>query len=1373
MRVRRRATKTFTAMCVVAALALIPAAAANHTPNPASVTIAGSLQSELGCSGDWQPDCASTHLAYDASDDVWQGTWTVPAGGYEYKAALNNSWDENYGLNAQPGGLNVPLNLASSSSVKFYYDHKSHWITDNKSSVIATVPGSFQSDLGCTGDWQPDCLRSWLQDPDGDGIYTFETTSIPAGSYEAKVAINESWDENYGQGGVPGGANIPFTVPVNGAKVVFRYDATSHVLTILAGHGHDNNVEWDGLRFDSRDTLYRTPEGAVPHKPVILRFRTFHDDVTGVKVRVYDLNANAQQFVSMTKVANGASCYQASLAGDSCDFWQATLSPNAPDVLWYRFVVTDGTATAYYADDTAALDGGLGRPTADPVDWSYALTSYAPSFTVPAWAKRAVIYQIFPDRFKNADSKNDPKTGDQRYDDPALFLSWGTKPEGFCRNYDTACPWRFDANPPSWSPNREAPRGRDYFGGDLRGVRQKLEYIHDAGFNTIYLNPIFWARSNHRYDTADYLQIDPYLGDMKEFKLVVQQAHGLGMHIILDGVFNHMSSDSPFFDRYHHWPQSGACESLASPWRDWFHFTPAPGPCAPGVNYDGWAGFDTIPVLNKSRPAVQDYFLTGQDSVAKHWLRAGANGWRLDVMGDSSFPPGYWQTFRQVVKQTDPDALIVGELWQKDSTLLRLLAGDAADTTMNYRLRDVVNGLFSPNSWDSKGFPDSGHALAPTAAAARLLSQQEDYAPGTYASLMNLIDSHDTARALWTFTPGAEDTPAKEQNAAALAEGKQRLRLASLMQYTLPGAPTVYYGDEVGVTGADDPDNRRTHPWRESGGAGDLALLAHYTALGQLRATLPPLLDGDFRILLADDADGVLAYGRRDGSRAALIVLNRSSSPQSVSIPVGGYLPDGTSLLPVFGGGSAAGVSGGQVPVSVPALGGRVVATGNIDLTPPGPPTGVQATAGSGTVEVSWSSVQGATAYNVYRSPVTGGGYVKANSGPVTDTSFTDSGLPNGSPLFYVVTAVDSAGNESTVSDEVSAVPHFSIGWANLQWPPTLTHTISTVNRTDNVYGQVWIDGVTNQPGQTPTLRAQLGWGPSASNPDGNSSWQWVDAVFNTDAGNNDEFVSSLLPDQVGSFDYAYRYTTTNGQTWVYADLDGIGNGYSPAQAGKLTVNSSSDTTSPATPSGLHVVSSGPGAIELGWQAVGGDPSLYGYEIRRSDSPGGPFVTLALTTGTDYVDAEVAQAETYYYVVRSVDMSFNRSPDTAAVSATAALREVTVTFNVTVPASTDGTGRSVYIAGTLSRLDPPGPDWDPGGVALTRIDATHWSITLQGLETTQLDYKYALGDWEHVEKDGSCGEIANRTVTLSYGSSGTQAVNDTVQNWRNVAPCGN
>ena len=228
---RGRTLVVLTVLAMLAALFVFPGVAA-ASPDPTSVTVVGSLQGELGCPGDWQPDCAATHLTYDGTDDVWQGVFAVPAGNWEYKAALNDSWDEHYGANATQNGANIPLNLGAPTDVKFYYDHRTHWVTDNQTSRIATAAGSFQSELGCAGDWDPGCLRSWLQDPDGDGIYVFSTTAISAGSYEFKVAINEGWDENYGAGGVQNGENILFSVPDVCAVVTFTFDSATNDVTV-------------------------------------------------------------------------------------------------------------------------------------------------------------------------------------------------------------------------------------------------------------------------------------------------------------------------------------------------------------------------------------------------------------------------------------------------------------------------------------------------------------------------------------------------------------------------------------------------------------------------------------------------------------------------------------------------------------------------------------------------------------------------------------------------------------------------------------------------------------------------------------------------------------------------------------------------------------------------------------------------------------------------------------------------------------------------------------------------------------------------------------------------------------------------------------
>src|SRR5215216_846203 len=786
------------------------------------------------------------------------------------------------------------------------------------------------------------------------------------------------------------------------------------------------------------------------------------------------------------------------------------------------------------------------------------------------------------------------------------------------------------------------------------------------------------------------------------------------MKIVLDGVFNHLSSDSPIFDRYHHYAAIGACEDPLSQYRDWFFFdnvTPGTGTCvsSAGISnaatYDGWFGFDSIPVINKSLPAVKAYFLTNSDSVSKHWLNAGASGWRLDVSGDPSFPAGYWEKFRDVVKDIDPDALIISELWQKDSTLLRMLRGDRLDTTMNYRLRDAVLGLLAPGAFDSKGFADSGRVILPSEFAARLESIREDYPDAAYYSLMNLLDSHDTERIRWTLTPGQETTSEKEQNTTNVEAGKRRQRLASLIQFTVPGAPTVFYGDEVGITGDDDPDDRRTYPWQDRGGTPDQTLFAHYQTLNTIRNENDVLVQGDFRILLADDNTGIVAYGRKTTNAAAVVIVNRGEQALSGPIPVTGYLPDGITLEQVYavgtGGPSSVTVADGAIGGSLGPKSAVILIASDVDFEPTSAPTGLQVVEeGDGTVSLAWNTVPDADGYNIYRSPLSGGGWVKVNETLLSAPDYSDSGLQNARTYYYVVTAVDGSGNESAYSNEVSAQPHLTINWANLQWPPTLTHTISVTDRTDNVYGQVFIENVTNQPGPTESLRAQLGFGPDGSNPDGNPDWTWVEAAFNADVGNNDEFVASLLPEAVGEYDYAYRYSTSDGHDWVYADLDGITNGYDPSQAGALTVLASDDTTAPATPTGLAVVAASPDGVQLIWDAVSGDPSLYGYEVLRSEIGGGLYEMVARVINNAYTDTAVVEGNTYYYVVRALDQSFNRSGNSEEVSATPQLRTVQLVFNVTVPDTTDATQRSVYIAGFLDRLDGNYPQWDPGGVAL-------------------------------------------------------------------------
>ncbi|TAJ98873.1 MAG: alpha-amylase [Chloroflexota bacterium] len=1343
-------------------------------PIPPSVNLAGDLESEAtaGACGDWDPSCAGSAFS-DQGNLVYRfDSAEIPAGGWKYKVGLGG-WTENYGANFQQGGPDIDLTLAAPTSVRFYYDHKTHYIADSVRNTIYTVPGSFNGEIGCGGDWSPDCLRTLMSDVDGDGVFTFTSSSIPAGDYFFKVATNESWSNpNYGVGG--GSADVPFSVPGAGYVVTVSFDTSTNVPTVMVSSTApklDNNVEWDGLRHDSRDTLYRTPGGAVPAgTPVILRFRTFHDDVTGVGVRLFSLRTGGAQVIAMTRVAADEACAQDGL-GFSCDYWQASVpAPIAaqPDNLWYRFVVTDGTDTDYYGDDTSALDGGLGTTTDDAVDMSWALMQYVPGFSSPEWASEAVIYQIFPDRFRNGRKDNDAHTGDIRYDDPVLRLGWDTLPEGYCRNYavpNSECPDRFRPG-----DGREQPAGRDYMGGDLKGVDQKLDYLASLGVTAIYFNPIFDAGSNHSYDTQDYYTVDPYFGTQKDFDNLIKHADDRGIRVILDGVFNHMSSDSPLFDRFGHYASLGACESPDSPYRDWFVFTdtvPGGGPCVgsdgtpESARYESWFGFDSIPVLQKTQAEVQAYFVTADDSVSKHWLESGASGWRLDVSGDASFPNGYWESFRDVVKATDPEALTVSETWQKDSTLLRMIRGDRLDTTMNYRLRDAVLGFLAPQAFDAKGFPDSGHSIEPSTFLARLSSVREDYPDAAYYSLMNLLDSHDTERLLWTLTPGAETPADKELNAANVAAGKDRVRLASLVQFTLPGAPTIYYGDEVAITGDDDPDDRRTYPWADLGGSPDMAMFAHYQALAALRASVPALTEGDFRALLADDAADVAAYGRLAGSSAAIVILNRSAGPQEVHVPLGGYLRDGVAFHAGYpAGGPSATTAGGELVVTVPALSGLVlVANNGQDLVGPAAPTNLSATAGNATVELAWTGAAGAASYNVYRSPVIGGGFEWI--GTAAGTDYMDATVQNGRRYYYVVRGLDAAGNEGAASNEAAATPSFPIGYAKLQWPPSIE--ITRGETTPTIYGQVYVAGLTDAGAPASAIVAQVGFGAQGSDPTAWTTWKPMSINAGCSCGNNYEYQGTLRPSVAGTYDDLVRFSTDGGLTWSYGDVDGFYPGEPGTDMpGLLTVNESDDTTAPAAPTDLAVSDWGASFIALDWTAPA-DLDVVEYAIYRSED-GGAFGILATiaAASTEYTDDSVAGGAEYTYRVTALDPSLNESAPSNEVTQVAEPKLVAVTFRVRVPDSTPADA-TIYIPGSIPLLGP----WTPDRQPMVNQGGGIWEVTLQILDGTSLEYKYTRGSWDKVEWWGSIVNVANRHATIVYGASGTQLVDDTATDYGN------
>lgn len=1165
----------------------------------------------------------------------------------------------------------------------------------------------------------------------------------------------------------------------------------------------DGNVHWNELGHDSRDPLYRSPGGAVPTgTPVRLRLRALDGDLTEARVRVWDDRFDTESFHEMTRVAGGVQ-----FPGDptSYEFWEATLPASAePTVYWYRFIAQDGLATAYYEDD-GARTGGWGQVFGSSPDNSWQLTVYDAAFTTPDWIKNAVVYQIFPDRFRDGNAANNPAAGAFFYgSNSTVFRSGGT-------DWNTAiCDPR---NHSGSSTTCDGIYSQNFYGGDLQGIVDRLDYLQGLGVTALYLNPIFESPSNHKYDTQDFLQVDDNFGTLADFQNLIAQADARGIKVILDGVFNHASSDSRYFDRYSRWDVggnpttvgandgSGACESTTSSYANWFTFFTYTGtgtaPCSDNRDYPKWFGiFDSLPVLQHDDPEVRDYFINnGTASVGPYWISQGADGWRLDVAPEIDHgqihDPGddYWEAFRAAVRAVNPEAYIVGEEWGNATSWT---IGGEWDATMNYQFAAAVLSFWRDTPFVDNDFHGSSSAgtlnpIGPGGVNERLLNLQERYAPEAWQAMMNLFGSHDTNRALFLLdhNTGSNNTALYSDPGYDWSDAITRLKGAVLMQMTLPGAPTVYYGDEVGTVNPpvydgsqwqDDPYNRAPYPWLDASGtpfyahmasaAAQDALRSHYSTLIGLRNGNAALRTGSFDPLLTSDAGDVYAYGRKlnDDTNAAVVVVNGSGSTQSVTVDVGGYLPVGATLTDALNGGSVTVAADGTVTVSAPARLGNVLLAPGFGGQRPAAVGDLAAAGASDRVELSWSAAVGATHYDVYRSRLSGGGWSLVGS--TTATSYTDTGVADGTAYYYTLVARnDATGLEGARSNEAAATTSLAIGWANLQWPHTLTHTISATTPTENIYGQVWIDGVTNQAGPAPGVTAQVGYGPAGILPS-DPAWTWFDMVYNVDAGNNDEYRGTLLPTSTGTFKYTTRWSTDGGATWLYTDQNGPP--YEEGAAGVLTVNASSDTTPPAAPTNLVASAASSASITLGWDAhPNTDGDLFGFYVYREDASAPGFSRIATVNdavATSYVDGTVTGGAHYNYHVVAFDDAFNASGPSNTVSAFAG-RYVDVTFSVAVPAHTPGT---VYVAGSFAGFaGSTYPAWDPGAIALTEASPNVWEVTLTLPEGQGFEYKYTRGSWDSVEKeaDGNA-EIGNRTLTVAVAGNAEQAVADAVANWR-------
>lgn len=533
------------------------------------------------------------------------------------------------------------------------------------------------------------------------------------------------------------------------------------------------------IRFDSKNLTYKNPFGALKtEQDCVFSIDVLKENAPKEVFFVYRADGNADEtYVKMDFV-----CEEEAYFRFSCSTTFAR-----PDLYFYRFQFSteDGVRFCGKKDGEAEVGDWLS-------EWS--LTVYDKNFQTPEWTCGATMYQIFPDRFARSE-KFQPR---QAKNERKIHENWFDVPDFIYDNPDY--------------------KGNDFFCGNLDGVIEKLPYIKELGVDIIYFNPIFESPENHRYSTGNYETIDPYLGTNETFETLCKEAEKIGIRIILDGVFSHTGADSIYFNKYNHYDSVGAWQGEHSPFYPWYQFDESK------TGYACWWGFENLPNVNETSPAYLN-FITGKGGILETWQKRGASGWRLDVADE--LPDAFLDALRVRVKETDPDAFIIGEVWEDATNKFaygerrRYLLGKQIDSVMNYPWRTAIIEYVLKG--DANLFKD------------RIFSILENYPEPAINALMNSLSTHDTERII-NVLGVTKEVSHKEAAYYTLfeeeyARGKEGLKRAAFLLFMLPGIPCIYYGDEVGLTGFRDPYCRMCYPY----GKEDEELLSYFKALGHLR----------------------------------------------------------------------------------------------------------------------------------------------------------------------------------------------------------------------------------------------------------------------------------------------------------------------------------------------------------------------------------------------------------------------------------------------------------------------------------------------------------------------------------------------------------
>ena len=603
----------------------------------------------------------------------------------------------------------------------------------------------------------------------------------------------------------------------------------------------------DYYPYDSRNKLYRSHVGAVPSGENLRIRLLLHKDacVYSAFLRIMNDADNSIEEIPM-------------IAGDMLEdyrFYECEINMHK-GLYWYDFRYMSAHGQFFVVKS----EHGLGV-VSQCEGKRFQLTVYDKNFTTPDWLKGGLIYQIFPDRFYNSGSHKKDVPGDR-----FICSDWSKIPEH--RQNNGPC-----------------SLGNDYYGGDLEGIRQKLPYIKSLGVNCIYLNPIFEAHSNHRYNTANYKKVDMLLGSENDLKKLCDDAGKQGIKIILDGVFSHTGDDSIYFNRTGRYGSCGAYRDYNSPYREWFKFYDYPN------GYDAWWGIKTLPETNEDNDSFADY-ITGDNGILRKYLKMGIGGWRLDVADE--LPDNFLNKLRTAVKTENPNAYILGEVWEDASNKIsygarrKFLQGGQLDSVMNYLFANAILNFIKQGGGDA--LSETVHTVL------------ENYPKQSVDTLMNHLGTHDTARVLTMLGKNDDfigDRDWQAQNRLSeyeYSQGVKRLKAAAVIQYTLPGVPSLFYGDEAGVEGYGDPFCRATYPW----GNENFELLDFYKSLGSVRKNCRAFKDGDFYTTVA--SDNVIAFIRTSKNSSAFIAVNRGKNAEYIKVPKGFELFENTFGKPLKDG---------------------------------------------------------------------------------------------------------------------------------------------------------------------------------------------------------------------------------------------------------------------------------------------------------------------------------------------------------------------------------------------------------------------------------------------------------------------------------------